>query len=53
MLFRSRAMPLQWKNDDTIDDVTAYRLYVNSKPWVYNNYIRLPNRRPDWITQPA
>lgn len=49
----TRAMPEQWKFDDTIDTITAYRLYVNSKPWVYNNYIRLPNRRPDWITQPA
>ena len=49
----ARAMPVQWKHDDTIDDVTAYRRYVNSKPWVYNNYLRLPDRRPDWITQPA
>ena len=49
----TRAMPEQWKFDDTIDTITAYRRYVNSKPWVYNNYIRLPNRRPDWITQPA
>ena len=48
----ARAMPDQWKHDQTIDDITAYQLYVNSKPWVYYNYLRLPERRPDWITNP-
>ena len=49
----ARAMPEQWKNDDTIDDVTAYQLYVNSKPWVYYNYLRDPDSRPDWLTEPS
>ena len=48
----ARAMPENWKFDETIDDVTAYRQYVNSKPWVYYNYLKLPDRRPDWITEP-
>ena len=46
----ARAMPEPLKYDDTVDDVTAYRMYVNSKPWVYYNYCRIPSRRPDWIT---
>ena len=48
----ARAMPDEWKLDETIDDVTAYQRYVNSKPWVYYNYLRKPDRRPDWITEP-
>ena len=48
----ARAMPEEWKFDDSIDDVTAYQLYVNSKPWVWHNYNRIPSRRPDWLTQP-
>ena len=48
----TRAMPNEWKHDDTIDTITAYQQYVNSKPWVYYNYLKLPDRRPDWITQP-
>ena len=48
----ARAMPEELKFDNTIDDVTAYRRYVNSKSWVYYNYLRLPDRRPDWITNP-
>ena len=45
----ARAMPDEWKTDNTISDVEAYRQYVNSKPWVYDNYLRLPERRPNWI----
>ena len=48
----ARAMPEDLKFDDSIDDITAYKRYVNSKPWVYYNYMRLPDRRPDWITDP-
>ena len=48
----ARAMPEPLKHDKTIDDVTAYRIYVNSKPWVYYNYLKLPERRPEWITEP-
>ena len=48
----ARAMPEHWKFDESIDDITAYRQYVNSKPWVYYNYLKLPDRRPAWITEP-
>ena len=46
----ARAMPEDIKFDDTIDDVTAYRKYMNTKEWVYDNYLRIPERRPDWVT---
>ena len=45
----ARAMPEDIKFDTSIDDVTAYRKYVNTKPWVYDNYKRCPDRRPDWV----
>ena len=49
----ARAMPEDIKFDDSIDDVTAYRKYMNTKPWVYHNYLRLPDRRPDWLQPPT
>ena len=45
----ARAMPEEIKYDESIDDVTAYRQYLNTKPWVYYNYLRIPTRRPDWL----
>ena len=48
----ARAMPEPLKYDTSIDDVTAYQIYVNSKPWVYYNYLKLPDRRPTWVTNP-
>ena len=45
----ARAMPDEWKYDDTIDTFTAYKLYIASKPWVAENYLRIPERKPDWI----
>ena len=48
----ARAMPESLKYDTSIDDVTAYQIYVNSKPWVYYNYLKLPDRRPTWVTNP-
>ena len=51
MVDASFVIPDQWKFDDSIDDI-SYQQYVNSKPWVYYNYIRNPARRPDWITNP-
>ena len=45
----SRAMPDEWKKDDTIDTFTAYKRYIASKPWVKDNYLRIPDRKPDWI----
>ena len=45
----ARAMPEEYKFDTSIDDVTAYKMYVASKPWVANNYLRCPERKPDWM----
>ena len=48
----ARAMPEDIKFDTSIDDVEAYRRYMNTKEWAYYNYLRRPDRRPDWLTQP-
>lgn len=45
----ARAMPEDIKFDTSIDDVTAYRKYLNTKEWAYYNYLRKPERRPDWL----
>jgi hypothetical protein len=44
-----RAMPEEYKFDDSITTIEAYKMYISSKPWVASNYLRLPNRKPDWI----
>ena len=47
-----RAMPDQLKYDNTIDTVTAYRKYLATKEWVFDNY-RVPDKKPSWLpTQP-
>ena len=43
------AGPDQFKYDKTIDIFTAYKYYINSKPWVSNNYLRDPSRKPTWV----
>lgn len=48
----ARAMPDNLKDEESLDTFEAYRLYLNTKSWVYDNYLRLPSRRPDWIIQP-
>ena len=45
----ARAMPEEWKYDNTIDTFTAYKRYIASKPWVKDNYLRKPDRKPIWI----
>lgn len=45
----ARAMPEEYKYDTSIDTFTAYKMYVASKPWVKDNYLRVPERKPDWI----
>jgi hypothetical protein len=45
----ARAMPEEWKFDNTIDTFEAYRRYIASKPWVSDNYLRMPQRKPSWI----
>lgn len=49
----ARAMPDEFKFDDTISDVTAYQRYVATKPWVTTNYLRIPTRKPNWVDNPV
>ena len=44
-----RAMPEEWKFDNTIDTITAYKRYIKSKPWAASNYLRDPSRKPHWL----
>jgi len=46
-----RCMPDYIKYDNTIDDYTAYKLFINTKPWAYDNHLRMPERRPSWLLQ--
>ena len=39
-----RAMPDRFKHDTSIDTFTAYKWYIASKPWVRDNYLRMPDR---------
>ena len=43
------AGPDEFKLDKTIDIFTAYKRYIASKPWVCNNYLRIPERKPEWL----
>ncbi len=44
-----RAMPDEYKFDTSIDTFTAYKMYIASKPWVASNYLRMPQRKPEWV----
>ena len=46
----TRAMPEYLKFDTTIDTITAYKRYLNTKPWLATNYLRIPSRKPSFIT---
>ena len=45
----TRAMPESIKFDTTIDTITAYKQYLNTKPWLATNYLRIPTRKPSFI----
>ena len=45
----TRAMPDHLKSDFTITTTTAYQRYLNTKPWLSTNYIRIPSRKPSFI----
>jgi hypothetical protein len=45
----ARAMPEEYKFDTSISTFDAYKMYIASKPWVKDNYLRMPQRKPDWI----
>ena len=46
----TRAMPDYLKSDFTITTITAYQRYLNTKPWLASNYLRIPSRKPSFIT---
>ena len=43
-----RAMPDEYKLDTSISTFDAYKMYIVSKPWVSDNYLRKPDRKPEW-----
>ena len=43
------AGPDKFKYDSSIDTLTKYKRYIASKPWVKDNYLRIPDRKPDWV----
>ena len=44
------AGPDEFKYDTSIDIFTQYKKYIASKPWVKDNYLRIPDRKPNWIS---
>ena len=48
----TRAMPPDIKFDTSIDTITAYQRYLNTKPWLATNYLRIPSRKPSFIITP-
>jgi len=44
-----RAMPDEYKLNTSIDTFEAYKRYISSKTWVKDNYLRMPQRRPEWV----
>ena len=45
----TRAMPESIKYDNSISTITAYKRYLNTKPWLATNYLRIPSRKPSFI----
>ena len=48
----TRAMPEYIKFNTTIDTIEAYKVYLNTKPWLATNYLRIPSRKPSFIITP-
>jgi len=48
----TRAMPESIKFDTSISTITAYQRYLNTKPWLASNYLRIPSRKPSFIITP-
>ena len=44
-----RAMPDVLKDNNRIDTITAYRMYLSTKPWILDNYQRVPDNKPSWL----
>ena len=45
----TRAMPDEYKLDNSIDTFTAYKMYIASKLWPASNYLRIQERKPEWL----
>lgn len=45
----ARAMPNEYKLDESIDTFTAYKMYIASKEWVQDNYLKDPDAKPLWL----
>ena len=48
----TRAMPDYIKHNNTISTIEAYKIYLNTKPWLATNYLRIPSRKPSFIITP-
>ena len=44
-----RAMPDEWKKDISIDTFVAYQRFIKSKIWPSHNFLRKPDRKPEWL----
>ena len=45
----TRAMPEYIKHNNNINTIEAYKYYLNTKPWLAHNYLRIPSRKPSFI----
>ena len=45
----TRAMPEDLKYNTRINTIEAYKYYLNTKPWLATNYLRIPSRKPSFI----
>lgn len=45
----ARAMPSVFRANTNISTYEAYRRYLHSKVWPASNYLRIPERKPEWI----
>ena len=43
------AGPDEFKYDTGVDIYSKYKMYIASKPWVCDNYRRIPERKPEWV----
>jgi hypothetical protein len=48
----TRAMPDDLKYNTKINTIEAYKYYLNTKPWLAHNYLRIPSRKPSFIITP-
>lgn len=44
-----RAMPDEFKYNESISTFESYQMYIKSKVWPATNYLRMPSRLPSWL----